>query len=105
MDIKYKFNELSPLGVLDTLFWHESNPADAYRIGIEVPIVNGKYLEGAALDSHVLRYAPVAGFMRKLEASVATNAEVIKSLVSVERSITVPQTEIDKIKTDRLLRI
>ena len=89
MDLNYKITAFDSLGSITVAAWHSSQPSQLYTLGIEVPIVNGKYAAGADLDAVIAAHLPVAFFQRKLDVTSATNADDINKLINIDSTITV----------------
>ena len=67
-------------GTVSVRFWTEQYP-DGLSFSIDIPLVNGEYITGEALNNHIMSFAPYEQIKRFVEAKNA-NKNAIKFLVT-----------------------
>ena len=89
MELNYKITAFDSNGTITIVAWHSDQPSQVYTIGIEVPVVDGKYATGTDLDAIISVRLPAKFFQRKLDVATATNADDINKLINIDATITV----------------
>ena len=89
MNLNYEITAFDARGQVTVKYWHDDIKDDAFYMGIDLPIEDGRYPTGSNLESLVLRNAPARLLGRKVALVSVANATDIASLIGTKSVIVV----------------
>jgi hypothetical protein len=101
MSMTYKILTFdAAIGQIAVAFYKNEEHLETYTV--DIPVVDGAFIAGAALDAHIMQLAPNWKMQRMADTAAATNASAISELVAVAANAT---PTLDQYKTAKVKAI